>query len=259
MDVTLGRGELEDQHVLGEPALVPGHHRGDAQGVAFLAQQGVAAIAGAERPDLPVLWEMNDVFGLVAGPGHIALARAQRPAYGVHRRHEEAVITQGVQSGLAHAGHDPHRDHHVGAIGNLHPQRADLRADRPHGERHDVHRAAAHGAIEETHQLGAHFAGLAPVVGRPRVGGLRRADEGPALHPGDIAGIRGGKEGVGPNLGIQAPQGSLLHHLGSQAIPLSLRAIAPADAIRLGQGGDLAHPGDQTAMPGRRRLQPRDR
>ena len=39
--------DAQDQHVLGQPALVAGHHRSDAQGQALLAQQGVAAVAAA--------------------------------------------------------------------------------------------------------------------------------------------------------------------------------------------------------------------
>ena len=39
------RGELQDQHVLGQPALVAGHDRGDPQGEALLAEQRVAAVA----------------------------------------------------------------------------------------------------------------------------------------------------------------------------------------------------------------------
>src|ERR1700761_6900739 len=48
--LALRRRPLADPHVLGEPALVAGHHRGDAQRVALLAEQGVAAVAGAEGP-----------------------------------------------------------------------------------------------------------------------------------------------------------------------------------------------------------------
>ena len=80
VDLPLRRGELEDQHVLGQPALVAGHHAGDPQRVALLAQQRVAAVPGTERPDLPRLRELGDVLGLVAGPGHVLLARLQRRA-----------------------------------------------------------------------------------------------------------------------------------------------------------------------------------
>ena len=45
LDGALGRGQLQDQHVLGQPALVVGHRRGDPQREALLAEQSVAAIA----------------------------------------------------------------------------------------------------------------------------------------------------------------------------------------------------------------------
>ena len=79
LDLALGRGQLEDQHVLGEPALVAGHRRGDPQREALLAEQGVAAVARAEGPDLARLRVVDDVLVVrVAGPGHVLDAR--RPA-----------------------------------------------------------------------------------------------------------------------------------------------------------------------------------
>ena len=78
-DVVHGAGrsrQLEDQHVLGQPALLVRHHRGDAQGEALLAEQGVAAVARAERPDLARLREVRD--RLVARCR--ATARRPRPA-----------------------------------------------------------------------------------------------------------------------------------------------------------------------------------
>ena len=57
--LVLRRDQLEDQHVLGEPALVVGHRRGDPQRVALLAQQRVAAVAGAVAPDLAGLGEVG--------------------------------------------------------------------------------------------------------------------------------------------------------------------------------------------------------
>jgi hypothetical protein len=87
MYVFLARGRLhaEDQHVLGEPAFVARHHRCDAQREAFLAEQRVAAIARAERPDLARLREMHDPLVLViARPGDVLLARRERRADRVH-------------------------------------------------------------------------------------------------------------------------------------------------------------------------------
>lgn len=57
------------QHVLCQPALIPGQARGDAQGKALLAQQGVTTIAAAEGDDLPLVWHVaNQGFFWIARP-----------------------------------------------------------------------------------------------------------------------------------------------------------------------------------------------
>ena len=95
LDLALGRGELEDQHVLGQPALVARHDRGDAQREALLAEQRVAAVARAVGPDLARLGEVDDVLLVVARPRHVArLALGQRRADGVQARHELAVVAE---------------------------------------------------------------------------------------------------------------------------------------------------------------------
>ena len=82
--------------MLGKPALVAGHHRGDAQGVALLAQQGVAAVAGAVGPDGALLGEVHDPLVLVARPGDVRLARLQRGAHGVQGGDEERVSVSSI-------------------------------------------------------------------------------------------------------------------------------------------------------------------
>ena len=92
--LALGRGEAQDEHVLGQPALLAGHGRGDAQGQALLAQQGVAAVARAVRPDGRLVGEVHDVLVLgiaLARPGHVVLERGQRRADGVQAGDELAV------------------------------------------------------------------------------------------------------------------------------------------------------------------------
>ena len=55
-----GQLELEDQHVLGEPALVARHRRRDAQREALLAEKRVAPVPRADAPDRPLLGEVDD-------------------------------------------------------------------------------------------------------------------------------------------------------------------------------------------------------
>jgi hypothetical protein len=52
--------EAEDQHVLGEPALLARLPGAEAEGVALLAEQRIAAIAGADAPDQALLGKMRD-------------------------------------------------------------------------------------------------------------------------------------------------------------------------------------------------------
>ena len=79
--LALGRDELKDQHVLCHPAFVPGHDRCDAEGVALLRQDGVAAVAGAVGPDHSVLRELRNVLRFVARPLDVLLARLQWGTY----------------------------------------------------------------------------------------------------------------------------------------------------------------------------------
>lgn len=58
------------QHVFSQPALIFGDARGDAKGEAFLAQQGVATVATAERQNLPAVRQVGDQHLLrVTRPG----------------------------------------------------------------------------------------------------------------------------------------------------------------------------------------------
>src|SRR4029079_10707483 len=60
--LTIGTFHTRDQHVLGQPTFVARHNRADAQTETLLAQQRVAAVAGAVAPDQPLFGEMNDVL-----------------------------------------------------------------------------------------------------------------------------------------------------------------------------------------------------
>ena len=108
--------DAQDQHVLGQPAFVFAHGGRNAQREALFAQQRVATVAGAVAPNFAGLGVMNDVFGLVARPFHVGLARLQWRADGVYARHEGAIHAQHVVHRLAHAGHDFHVDGDIRAV-----------------------------------------------------------------------------------------------------------------------------------------------
>ena len=171
--------------MLGQPALVARHARGDPQGEALLAQERIAAVAAAVRPDGAFLGEVDDVLLLgVAGPGDVLLPGPQGHADRVDAGDEEAVA-QGVEHRAAHAGHDPHRDHDVGRVGHLHADVGDRRADRSHAEGDDVHGPAAHAAVEKVPAGSASWRWARPScwsARRRRSGGCRRTS-GPRPGP----------------------------------------------------------------------------
>ncbi len=169
----------------------------DAQREALLAEQRVAAVARAVRPDLARLGEVHDVLVLVvARPRHVGLSGLERHPDRVHARHELAVGAEHVERALAHAGHGAHARGDVRGVGELDADVRDRRAERAHRERHDVHRAAAHRAPVEAQQLGAHLGRVAPVVRRAGVDLALAADERAVLDPGDVAGVAAGVEAV---------------------------------------------------------------
>ena len=132
-----GSLELEDEHVLGHPALVARHGAGDAQREALLAEERVAAVAGADAPDEPLLREVHDEAALRAtgrrANGGRARSRRRPPSWS--------------SAACAHARHDPHVGDDVRAVRDLDPDLAERRAERPHHVGHDVHRPALHGAL----------------------------------------------------------------------------------------------------------------
>ncbi len=201
--IAFGGGELEDEHVLGEPVVVAGHDRRDAQGEAFLPQQGVAAVARSVGPDLAGLGEMHDVLALgVTRPRHIRLARLERMSHRMQAGHELAVIAEHLEGVGSHARHDPHGHHDVGGVGDLDTDVRDGRAQWAHREGHHVHGAAPHRAFEQLVERGPHLVGVAPVVGGAGVVLVLGADEGAVLDARHVAGVRAGPEAVGP-LGLR--------------------------------------------------------
>ena len=118
--------------MLGHPAFLPAHPACQPQREALLAEQRVAAVAGADAPDQLLLGEVQDVARL-----------GIEVADGVQARHElAAVLLERVHRHLAHARHDAHIGDDVGAIGDLDADLGVRRASGAHQVGDDVHRAA---------------------------------------------------------------------------------------------------------------------
>ena len=210
--------DAEDQHVLGHPALVARDVRGDPQREALLAQQRVAAVARAVRPDLARLREVDDVLLRVARPGHVLLAGRERRADGVHAGHDPLLALVDLREDRqADPRHDPHVDDDVGRVGQLDADLRHRRADRPHAERQHVHRPAPHRAVEQPLQLAPHLERVFPVVGRAGRLLRERADEGPVLDPRDVARVRSRVIAARPEFLVELDERAALDHLGTSA------------------------------------------
>ncbi len=135
-DLALGVLDAHDDHVLGQPALALAQARGDSQGEALLAQQGVAAVAGADAPDEALLREVHD-----EAPVRVEIADR------MHALDEVVGVADLVQDLLAHAGHDPHAHGDVGDVGDLDAGLGVGRIGVAHHVGQDVHRLAAHAAV----------------------------------------------------------------------------------------------------------------
>ena len=156
------------------------------------------------------------------------------------------VLAEHVERALAHAGHDPHRDGHVGGVGELHADVGLVRAQRAHRERDHVHRAAAHASRGRGRRACSRISsGSRQLLVGPASSSLCGADEGAVLDARDVGRVRPRQVGVRP-LGVgQALEGARVDQLLRQAVVLLGRAVAPVDRVGLGERGDLLDPAHQ--------------
>ncbi|OQC10293.1 MAG: hypothetical protein BWX79_01343 [Alphaproteobacteria bacterium ADurb.Bin100] len=243
-------GHAQDQHVFCQPALVTAHVGGNAQSQALLAQQGIAAVAGAIGPDLARFRVVDDVLDRgVAGPGRsVLLSFGQGGAHRVHARYELAVGAEHVMHRLAHSGHQLLVDHHVGTVGQFHADVRNVRAQRAHAEWHHVHRAALHAAVEQRLKGGAHVHRGHPVVGRAGIFLPGRTDIGAVFHAGHIRRVGQGQVAARPLGGVELLEGTGIHQLLAHAVVFVLAAVAPVNGVGLAQSRHVGNPGNQLAV-----------
>ena len=153
-DFAAGSFEAQDEHVLRHPALIASHGAGDAQRETLFAEQGIAAVARAHAPDQFLLREVHDV-----APHGVEVAE------GMQSGHEIVGGAQAVLRDFAHARHDAHAGHHVGAVGDFHADFAERRLHRAHDVGNHVHGAAAHGAVQQHADFVLGAVGVHPVIG----------------------------------------------------------------------------------------------
>ncbi len=117
-----GAFHADDQHMLRHPAFVASDIGGDAEREALLAQQRIAAVARAVGPDLPRLWKVNDVLGVILRPCYVRLACRQRCAERVQARDNTLLILFNLPVHRStDAGHNAHVNNRIGGIRKLYP------------------------------------------------------------------------------------------------------------------------------------------
>ena len=223
--------------MLGHPALVARHRRGDPQREALLAEQGVAAVAGAEGPDLPRLGVVDDVLVvLVAGPGDVLDALGQRHPDRVHAGDELAVGAELVEGGLAHPGHDPHRDRDVGGVGQLDADFGDRRSRAgPSRRAPRTSSGPSSQPLKRPFSVSRISAGARQLLVGPASASSLGADEGAVLDPGHVGGVGEGEVGVRA-LGVGEPlEGAGVDQGLREGVVLLGGAVAPVDGVGLGQ------------------------
>ena len=235
--------------MLRQPAFIARHRGRDAQREAFLAEQCVAAVTRAVRPNLPRFREVHDVLGLtVARPAAILLAGRERRADRMQARYEAAFFAERVENGAADARHDAHIGDNVWAVGDLHADLGDRAAYGPHRERDHVQGATLHRARKQSAQGGAHFVGVFPVVGRTGVLLPARADERAVLDARDVGRIGARKIRIRPARRIERDEHARRDHLRTEPVVLALATVGPVNSRGLRQVRHLSHPSRECAM-----------
>ena len=105
MHVAVGAFQTDDQHVLGEPALLTCLVAGDAQSVTFLAQQRVTTVTRADALDAEFVRKMH-----YQAPFGIEIARRMQAF------DKTPFRFNACQCLVAHACHEFHIDNDIRAI-----------------------------------------------------------------------------------------------------------------------------------------------
>ena len=221
----------DDQHVFGQPAFRARLPACDSQGMALLAKQRIAAVAGADAHDVQLFGEMHDetFFGVqVAG--------------GMQPPDERSFPFNAFQGRCADACHDLHVGHHVGAVGDFDSVSRQRGIDRPHAIRDHVHGSALHAVCKQLVQFRMRFIRVHPVVVRTGVFLVLGADKGQVLHARHVRGVGTVQIAVRMRLLVQLHQRAGVKHLVHHRVELGITAVAPDNPVRLGMRRHFVYP-----------------
>ena len=199
--------------------------------MALLAQQGVAAIAGAEALDGERFREVHDE----------AAVRVEF-AGGMQALHVRAVGGNALQCCLAHARHEAHVDDHIGGVGNLDAATRIRGANRAHAIGHYIKRASAHATGEQGIHGGVCLHGIHPRVVGASVFLLFGADEGEVFYARDVGRMRAVEMATREGVAIQRQEVTGLLKARDQRSVFFGGAVAPVNLVRLRVPGGFFHP-----------------
>ena len=217
--------------MLGQPALVAGHDRGDAQREALLARAGRCRRSPSRRTrSRGSRGSGRCTWSRVAGPGDVGLPGLERRADGVHgtartRRPSPSASSAALPMRVMIRM----RDGHVGRVGDSTPMLGDRRAERAHARRaRRTWCARACSPSNSSRQRRAHLVRVDPVVGRAGVVLVLGADEGAVLDAGHVAGV-GGAGSCWAASRVEPDERAVLDQLVGQPVLFGLGAVAPDD------------------------------
>ena len=153
-----------------------------------------------------------------------------------------AVACDAFERRAAHACHEVHVEHHVGAVRDLNAAAGKRRVDRTHAVGHHIQGASLHAAGEQ----GVHLrVGL--LRGHPMVVGtciflFCGANEGQMFHARHVRRMRAGQHAAREALRVERQQLLVCNQLALQRFELRVAAIAPMNLRRLRQLRDFIAP-----------------
>ena len=239
MDFAQGVLDADDEHVFGEPAFAARLPAGDTQCMALLAEQRVAAVAGAEALDREFLGKVHD-----EAPLGIEITDRVQAA------DEGAVPADAFERAAAHARHQLHVEHDIGAVGDFDAAAGERRIERTHAIGDDVQRPALHASGEERVHLPVCCIGRQPVIVRTGIVLAAGADEGDMLDPGDVLGIRAVEYAAGEVFLVEWVEFLRCDQLPFEHVEFRIAAVAPVDRIGTRELGNVIHPGRHCAVHG---------
>ena len=200
--------------------------------MAFLTQQGIAAVAGAETLNFEVFGKMHDepVFRI-------------QPANRMQPPDESSFALDPAQCCISHARHEMHIDDDIGTVGNFHAAARKGRIDGAHAIGNDIQRAALHASAEFPFHQCTRLRRVHPVVVRAGVLLPRGAHKGQVFHAGYIRRVGTMKVTARMSFLVEFDEAARLQLPVDQFAILLFGAIAPVHLVGQGQCGNPFDPG----------------